>query len=72
MRAYKSNLSAFDDSLEVADGLSGEADIWYENDLGYPYWIKEAEVHIIGLWKEAKRMERRIKQMQKRLDAHEA
>jgi hypothetical protein len=74
MRAYKSRLSAFDDSIEIAEALGVTARIISDHDIAGEsiYWIKEAEVHIEGLWWEAKRMERKIKQLEKKANNHEA
>jgi len=68
---YYARVRAFDDSVEVADGV----DSLYGQGHGFNYWPREASIHILGLWEitkhlaaHGKRMQRRIKELEAQLN----
>lgn len=56
-------MEAFSDSKEVARGLSRTAN---GMEFGDRYWVKEAEVHILGLWELAGELAAEVRALRKR------
>ena len=50
------NLKTYEDSDEICEGLLAEADQYKERLNLYPYYMREANVSLIGLWGLANRM----------------
>ena len=53
-------IALFDDSNELAAGLWHEAELSEEMTGEYAYYMKEAAVHIEGMWRLVKDLKRRI------------